>query len=871
MIFVLAFPLLAPGQSNNVTPAISYAEYLENHRNYSAEPALFSHIRSLQAAGHISREQAIADMLKYLQGKDSKELVLARYKNFMRENRHVTSGKETLKCLTPLMMEYADVIENSDELRRLSVFFTEGPDSDIQKKSGNDRSVTNVQQYESNSGKFVIQYETTGSRAVPDTDSDGSGVPDYVELTAVYADSSWTHLVAMLGFQDPVPEDGTPVKIMYHNGDYYGRYISGSNSIEVHHNFEGFDPNQEENHAIGALKVTIAHELKHAIQYATTRWLGDSGQFNWIELDATMTEEVVFPTVKDYLNYLPANNSIFNNSQISIPNAYYHVTFGLYFRENFGDEFWVNVWDRLRESANKSMFAAMSEELGASYTTLDREIITNYLWHYASGSRSGTDFGFNDRHLYPNTVVVQPSGLTLPIATSYTPLNRRSARFYEFIADDIQDERFLAGLFKETDDIQLGLIALFRDGTTEISYIDSRSSENMALDSSLPFLYDGISIPWASSDLEKIGVVIVNNGDSQKKGQLTVGTETHPSPLIYGDVNHNETVSIMDAELILDHVIRLTHAPDLSSPLYYLQSDVSADATISPYDASLVLKKDHGVISHFPADVDMADFIPGPGWFRPANEVFSAKSRSGPASGNLLLESELISFTSSVGTAPDDDLLRIDINLDTEDLFYSLYLEVEYDVGLLNFDRFISTSSGVNEQISRFKYDDGKLHLAVSRIHEFTNNNLIRMEFSPKEDTVVTVRLVRLNLDETLNVSPGLSITESVKPKDGVGVDPPVELPGTTQLLSNYPNPFNPSTTIPFELSGTRHVKIDIIDVTGRIVSTLSDEVRPAGYHQVVFNAQNLASGVYLVRMVTMDRSGSNSFDQSVNRILLLK
>lgn len=75
--------------------------------------------------------------------------------------------------------------------------------------------------------------------------------------------------------------------------------------------------------------------------------------------------------------------------------------------------------------------------------------------------------------------------------------------------------------------------------------------------------------------------------------------------------------------------------------------------------------------------------------------------------------------------------------------------------------------------------------------------------------------------------------------------------PGEFRLLQNYPNPFNPSTTIGFELSESAQVTITIHSVDGRQVATLVNDLKSAGRHQVVFDAQNLSSGVYLYRMQT--------------------
>jgi uncharacterized repeat protein (TIGR01451 family) len=75
------------------------------------------------------------------------------------------------------------------------------------------------------------------------------------------------------------------------------------------------------------------------------------------------------------------------------------------------------------------------------------------------------------------------------------------------------------------------------------------------------------------------------------------------------------------------------------------------------------------------------------------------------------------------------------------------------------------------------------------------------------------------------------------------------DLPVGFNLKAAYPNPFNPQTTIPFELSESTDVRLAVYDLLGREVSVLADGMMTAGHHQVTFNAGQVPSGTYLVRM----------------------
>lgn len=75
------------------------------------------------------------------------------------------------------------------------------------------------------------------------------------------------------------------------------------------------------------------------------------------------------------------------------------------------------------------------------------------------------------------------------------------------------------------------------------------------------------------------------------------------------------------------------------------------------------------------------------------------------------------------------------------------------------------------------------------------------------------------------------------------------DIPKIATLLPNYPNPFNPTTIIPFELSVNTHVSLQVFDVRGRLVTELVSDLMPAGRHDISFNAAQLSSGVYFYKL----------------------
>ncbi len=76
-------------------------------------------------------------------------------------------------------------------------------------------------------------------------------------------------------------------------------------------------------------------------------------------------------------------------------------------------------------------------------------------------------------------------------------------------------------------------------------------------------------------------------------------------------------------------------------------------------------------------------------------------------------------------------------------------------------------------------------------------------------------------------------------------------IPAAYALEQNFPNPFNPSTTIRFSLPETENVSIKIFDLLGREIATLINGIVTAGSYSVQWNADGVSSGVYLYRMET--------------------
>lgn len=94
------------------------------------------------------------------------------------------------------------------------------------------------------------------------------------------------------------------------------------------------------------------------------------------------------------------------------------------------------------------------------------------------------------------------------------------------------------------------------------------------------------------------------------------------------------------------------------------------------------------------------------------------------------------------------------------------------------------------------------------------------------------------------------------------------EIPSSFKLLNNYPNPFNPSTRIAFEISQSEFVSLKIYNISGELIYSLIEESLAAGRYEKIWNGKditgrNVSSGVYIYRLK------AGMFDKSARMILM--
>ncbi|MEQ9308010.1 MAG: T9SS type A sorting domain-containing protein [Balneolaceae bacterium] len=423
------------------------------------------------------------------EGKLSVDDAILQQINLIKNHAHTTP----IKCATPLFLMY---VNNADLLK-------EETKEAVSKAFPTTVSVAS-ESYLSASGKFIVNYDTTGNNAVPLSDENNNFVPDYVEWIAEAADSSHEQLVG-LGFTDFFTQKSMPYEIRVANSGAYG-FTAFPNApyISIENDFVGFPENDDpEGDQKGAVKVTVAHELKHVFQFVQNGWSGDPDR--WLEMDATLYEEVVYDEVNDYYNYLNSfgNGNLFRSPTTTlIPGSYEDIVWALFFQERFGNTFWSEVWSRIESQAPSITYLeAISEALSEYDVSYEEAIIENMIWHFASGrDNSPLSFGFDERLLYPSPRLDE-TFLDLQLTLSeIETFSRFSGKYFEFDVLQQNPNQLRIDILPSSPDVQTGLIVYYEDLSIETLLITNPLANQIS--------FEETDFSW--SEIDRLGLVFFN-------------------------------------------------------------------------------------------------------------------------------------------------------------------------------------------------------------------------------------------------------------------------------------------------------------------------------------------------------------------------
>lgn len=163
-----------------------------------------------------------------------------------------------------------------------------------------------------------------------------------------------------------------------------------------------------------------------------------------------------------------------------------------------------------------------------------------------------------------------------------------------------------------------------------------------------------------------------------------------------------------------------------------------------------------------------------------------------------------------------DDIYEVPLNLQSN---YSLSSELTLTdrQGLRNFDIYLTK----DEKSTPLAIDDPQ---PVNITYQELNSDNLIMRKTEASENGYSITLVRKGVDFDLDPS----------------------TPATFELFNNYPNPFNPATNIKFGIPSSSFVTIEIFNILGQKVHTLTNKSYEAGFYTIPFQADNLSSGIYI-------------------------
>lgn len=159
-----------------------------------------------------------------------------------------------------------------------------------------------------------------------------------------------------------------------------------------------------------------------------------------------------------------------------------------------------------------------------------------------------------------------------------------------------------------------------------------------------------------------------------------------------------------------------------------------------------------------------------------------------------------------------------------------------------------------DDYITTFKttyvYNDDTTQLVSGKDQYLSNGNWVNdavYKYTYTNDLLSIIETIEYDTDDTGSIVAD-STRELISYKNITSNDSEFILDGY-KLSQNYPNPFNPNTIINFSIPASSNVSIEIYNMLGQKVSTILNEFKIEGSHQIKFDASSLPSGVYMYQL----------------------
>ncbi len=295
------------------------------------------------------------------------------------------------------------------------------------------------------SGRFIIEYQTSGFDAIPTYDRDNNGTPDYLEFVGKAFDRAWEVEIDSLGFRPPPEQNGQPKSTysvicrklsnnLYGSTLFFGTDdiaalpgLNFASEIEFNTNFSFIDYPAANGDPIVrdsmAIAVTAAHEFNHALQLGYRFWsssestLSDIIDLRYIEASATYMEEVVADQVNDYYQYLSGfyrrTNRNWGDDSVLYGDVIFYIMLGDIYGKTITREIWEAILNQPSLSAMEIVFQQKGSTFGFELTRLAS-------WMFFSGANSLPGVWFEEAANYPDPNLEESEDILLNSVASQT-------------------------------------------------------------------------------------------------------------------------------------------------------------------------------------------------------------------------------------------------------------------------------------------------------------------------------------------------------------------------------------------------------------------------------------------------------------------
>jgi hypothetical protein len=175
------------------------------------------------------------------------------------------------------------------------------------------------------------------------------------------------------------------------------------------------------------MKVSAAHEFKHAVQRMYTLWT----EGGWVELDATWIEDQVFDLTNDYYNYLGQSQIRFPATAMN-PGSYEDCIWQHYMSEKYGLQFVYDVWHRRDLFPGETMLTTYSIIFGNYSSSLAGGFGEYLTWALQCGTRANAQNpGFQEAASYPSALP-SPTHFVYPVTNGTSTAAGMAGRYIAF-------------------------------------------------------------------------------------------------------------------------------------------------------------------------------------------------------------------------------------------------------------------------------------------------------------------------------------------------------------------------------------------------------------------------------------------------------